>query len=694
MYPTLRIFLAAIGLMLAGFPEAPESNQNGPETVAAAEYRLTPVKDPEILSDRVTEIWAKMWFPKTIAAKQNLPLLVFLHGNHGTCGMGSNPRRDNSCEYTSSGTCSGGSIPTPNHEGYAYVAENLASHGYVVVSINANRGITCSSGGGSDWGLNLARGRLVLKHLAILKQWATAGGAPTSLGLGADGLISKLDFSQVGLMGHSRGGEGVRAALNQFNDAGSIWPAKMPDLKIRAIFEIGAVDGQTSRVLDAPGVVWNQLLPMCDGDVSDLQGRKPYERMMKNQKEANGAQKSLTWVYGTNHNFYNTEWQESDASSWDCTNQAPLWEKDGGKAQRAVGLGLMSAFFRANVGNASGTNSDLNQNLNPPHDLNPTLKAATLIQRDFTTSPGSGETLIIDDFNQAVPKSTIGTNHLNQNVTITHVPSKSGFNFSFGRISWTSASDQNFHEIRLADTGKTFDLSPYSTIDFRVASETTKATDPTGMGFTVHLVDAAGNLSDGIDSKSLIWIGPMSHGSTLHFQTVRIPVAYFRNVLSSQVQAIRFVFNQTASGSLAIANLRASKSWGLGSTGPQIGLVVPESMLPPGLRGEGMAMHGVVSNTKPQKRKVRVFNADVLDVNENGSLVEVEVESEEAFPVSGSLPTLTVGTKTFHGGEFTDMKTLKSMKFQIPATDYEELQGSKMRIRFGNSPKEWDAGWL
>lgn len=693
MYPSLRIFLTALGLMLAGFPEAPETNLNGPETVAAAEYRLAASKDPEILSDRMTEIWAKMWFPKNIATQSNLPVLLFLHGNHGTCGIGSNPRRDSSCEYTNTGSCPSKYVPTPNHEGYAYVAENLASHGYVVVSINANRGITCSWGDSKDSGLNLARGRLVLKHIALLKQWATQGGAPASLGLGADGLLSKLDFTQVGLMGHSRGGEGVRAALNQFNDAGSIWPAKIPDLKIRAIFEIGAVDGQTSRVLDAPGVVWNQLLPMCDGDVSDLQGRNPYERMMKNPNEPVGAQKSLTWIYGTNHNFYNTEWQESDASDWDCTNQAPIWKKDSGKSQRVVGLGLMSAFFRSHVGAQSATGNPLNQNLIPTHDLNPTLKASTLIQRDFTTSPSSLETLVIDDFNQVAPKSTIGSDSLSQNVTVKHEKSSWSFEHPFARLTWTSASDQNFHEIRLAPAGKSLDLSSYATIDFRVGNEAATISDPTGIGFTFQLIDAAGNV-DSVDSKQLVWIGPSSHSSTLQLQTVRIPLIYLRNVQLSQAQAIRFVFNQTASGTLVMANVRASKSWGVGSEGPQMALVIPESMIPPGLRAEGMGLHSVLTGKKIEKKRKTVFGANVSKVKEKAKFVEFEVESDEAFPVTAALPSLIIGTSEFKGAEFTDTKTLKKLKFRIPTEQYETLDaGMNMTVKFGKSSlKEWNVG--
>ena len=113
----------------------------------------------------------------------------------------------------------------------------------------------------------------------------------------------KLDYSQIGLFGHSRGGEGVRAALNQYRDLGSIWPSQFRNKpRFRALFELAPVDGQTNRVLDAEGVAWNVLLPTCDGDVSDLQGQRVFDRMINARAEKAPTPKSMFTVEGTNHN--------------------------------------------------------------------------------------------------------------------------------------------------------------------------------------------------------------------------------------------------------------------------------------------------------------------------------------------------------------------------------------------------------
>src|SRR5215831_17724440 len=136
-------------------------------------------------------------------------------------------------------------IVVPNHEGYGYLADQLASWGYIVVSINANRGINAAPGTPEDLGNNLARGRLVLKHLQLLSEWNVFGGSPTFLGVELKGA---MDFSQVGLFGHSRGGEGVRAAYSFYTtgDTRVNWAQQIPNpITFRGIFEIGPVDGQT-----------------------------------------------------------------------------------------------------------------------------------------------------------------------------------------------------------------------------------------------------------------------------------------------------------------------------------------------------------------------------------------------------------------------------------------------------------------
>jgi hypothetical protein len=83
---------------------------------------------------------ARVYRPSNLGSSAHA-LLVLLHGNHATCGRLSGPGEhfDINVQYTFTGTCPAGYIPVPSHAGYAYFAERLASLGYIVVSINANR---------------------------------------------------------------------------------------------------------------------------------------------------------------------------------------------------------------------------------------------------------------------------------------------------------------------------------------------------------------------------------------------------------------------------------------------------------------------------------------------------------------------------------------------------------------------------
>jgi Legume lectin domain len=186
---------------------ASDADATGSNTVTSQDYHpgadangfnTTAKVDTSIIPDRNTELWAKYYFPNNLSGS-SYPLVVLLHGNHGTCGTGSNPRSDSDSYYTRYGTCDPGYIVTPNHNGYDYLAQKLASWGYIVASVNANMGLTgaaydrirCAANPAAcplafpytaadnpkfpeyqnDSSLILARGRLLLRHLQKLSEW-------------------------------------------------------------------------------------------------------------------------------------------------------------------------------------------------------------------------------------------------------------------------------------------------------------------------------------------------------------------------------------------------------------------------------------------------------------------------------------------------------------------------------------------
>ncbi|SDP30339.1 Chlorophyllase enzyme [Phyllobacterium sp. YR620] len=318
-------------------------------------------------------------------APKTYPIIVLLHGNHDAAA--------------------------PSYKGYDYLAEHLATHGYVVLSIDANAingfapGTTLRADPSSQ-----TRAQLVLGTLDRLRQINEQGqlgpdGRPGSLHI----LKGKLDFSRIGIMGHSRGGQGIANTI-LFNanrrgttqqdliaavaSSGSKFSADYPDLtaaikktavdeaklaaaikKYNIFYAVGSGNANVPPPYDFkaafmlaptdfggnPGinrVPLAVLLPSCDGDMSNLQGAISYDHNRFGPDD-DLASRYQIMVHGANHNDYNSIWTEDDFGPGGgpkfCfrtkgqTDSIRLSDED----QRRTGLFLINSFMRYHVGGES-----------------------------------------------------------------------------------------------------------------------------------------------------------------------------------------------------------------------------------------------------------------------------------------------------------------------------------------------------
>lgn len=251
---------------------APDPGTPGPFTTVTSDYTLDPVKvagmrEPIEMVGHVVE-------PTADAPTGARPLVLFLHGRHEVCY---DPTGGDG--YADTWPCPAPFAEIPSQLGYDYVQRVLASQGYTTVSVRVN-GINAQDYRLDDGGAD-ARATIIEAHL---DHWVDLAPA------------HQVDLSQVVLVGHSRGGEGVDRAAIEI-------PLSAP-YTIAGQVLLAPTDFASHT---APYVPTVTLLPYCDGDVSDLQGQK-FTDTGRDLAADDTSLKSSVLVMGANHNFFNTEW--------------------------------------------------------------------------------------------------------------------------------------------------------------------------------------------------------------------------------------------------------------------------------------------------------------------------------------------------------------------------------------------------
>jgi len=225
------------------------------------------------------------------------PLIFLVHGNHGSCDPpkeGARAPGGPKCEAEKNPAEELGFFKR-NDEGYAYLGENLASWGYTVFSLDQDELMARQDGLGK--GMHNRR-LLMMAALDALKAANEAAQPETADSNVADLLVGKLDMTRIGLMGHSRGGDAVSSFVeyDHTRPVGERYP-------LRAVISLAPVDYERHVPY---GVPYMTVFGSCDGDVSNLQGARLYER---SQYSGDPYPRFQVEQIGGNHDAYNTVWQ-------------------------------------------------------------------------------------------------------------------------------------------------------------------------------------------------------------------------------------------------------------------------------------------------------------------------------------------------------------------------------------------------
>ncbi len=282
-------------------------------------------------------------------------IVVFVHGRHGVCiGTPTAPRQI--CDDVTDPDGTPTQSDVRSYGGYDYMAKNLASHGYTVMSVEANTSNFDNSW--RDGGAN-ARSQIIQANLELLWRWNNAAG-PYVAGepdhtVGTK-LVGRLNFAEgIGLMGHSRGGDAVTDFIGYTRNLRV--RSGFQRISLAGVLALAPVNYTANKM--PYGTNYGVLLPACDGDVSTLQGARFFEnaKYPTDTGQATDTFAKVQWyVQGTNHNFFNTVWTQDDFSSGSdpaCSRGVDSSARLTPADQRRVGAALMNSFMRRYVGNES-----------------------------------------------------------------------------------------------------------------------------------------------------------------------------------------------------------------------------------------------------------------------------------------------------------------------------------------------------
>jgi hypothetical protein len=504
------------------------------------------------------------------------PLVVIMHGRHSTTYDPTNQAAY--FEWPPSGN----HLSIPSYKGYDYLGDVLASNGYIVVSVSAN-GINAFDNNATDLGAN-ARAQLIERHLDIWRDLSSGDGSvsgiPGNPAPFGTRFVGQVDMQNIGLMGHSRGGEGVTEAYLYNLQHGAPYT-------INAVFALAPVDFNRHVVNNVPLAV---LLPYNDGDVNDNQGVHFFDDA-RYHVPGDSAPKFTYEVLGANHNYYNTIWTPGGfpAGTLDDWRQlsgmsAPLTPAQ----ERGTGLAYMAAFFRTYLGGELG-DADFTAILT--RDQPPPPSAQVTADQLFAAymPPDNGARI---DINRLDNLDATFTNTLGGNVNI-----RANGYFIYGGAApeqsalfpgeTTTASARYPHTTPSARStapglsqfvvdytrpGTYFendippgyqDVSTEGVIQFRAAVVPT-ALNPTGQpqDFSVGLYDAEGDyvsLPVSYYSNALFYPpgSVVNDLPKLLLNTVRIPLADYAGygVDLTNVTGVEFDFDQTPKGAFAFDDL-------------------------------------------------------------------------------------------------------------------------------------------
>ena len=214
----------------------------------------------------------RLWIPE---GDQKFPIISIIHGNH--------------------------SMQEHSDDGYNYLGEYLSEHGYIFKSLDQN--FLNGSWTGDFRGKEMTtRAWHFLENLNYLKK---LNNDSSSI------LYNKIDFDNIIVMGHSRGGEAVNIAskfneLKTFPDNGNV--ELDYNFNIKGIVTLAPTDYRYFRNYDLQNINYLSVQGSMDSDEDSFFGIRQANRL----ENSNSFSDFNILIEGANHSQFNTSWGKHD----------------------------------------------------------------------------------------------------------------------------------------------------------------------------------------------------------------------------------------------------------------------------------------------------------------------------------------------------------------------------------------------
>lgn len=474
----------------------------------------------------------RVWYP---ADGNNYPVLFIVHGNH--------------------------MMTAASYKGYGYLAEYLASYGYVVVSVDEsflngyiNNGLS---------GENDARAILLLKNMEEMKRKNKEEGNP---------LYGKMDFNNLSLAGHSRGGEAVTVAalynsLKRLPDNGNI--SLSYDFDIRSIIAIAPCADQyrpSNRDVTLTDVNYLLIHGANDQDVSYMMGEKQYNNTTFTGE--NDYFKSYLYIADANHGQFNTKWGRFDISA-PFNMMLNTRNLINPSIQQDILKITMKQFLDATIKNDVNARDFFRNSKTLRSELPVNLYLNGYEDSSFDTICNYEEdTDITTATKENVRLSSASSSYWYETQVYYELNGPDRDNYAL-IYSWKE-SLSSYYDIAF-DTpySEPMQYLQFNVMDDREFTIKEKTIDP--LDFTVKLTDSKGEtafvaLSDYADiypSLPVMTTKLQFFNNTPvfkhYFQTVRLPLEAFQinnnNIDTSDITDIRFLFNKLKTGKIKLDNI-------------------------------------------------------------------------------------------------------------------------------------------